>query len=839
MAVNPIMNAKYDEEEMKKYVSELLNQEKQSQQPTQPTPLMTEIQPAPDSATQAYQDIKKGSFDKDFIENQVQQGKTVEEAGQNLEATQQPAVDSNAAFKTDFMENQAAQGQTPRSSEQNWEAVNQPAVTPTVAGNQDFQRDFMINQIGEQDIPQPVAQDNWAGVNTRSRVSPYIHPYNQMEADLKLPMGYLRTVSEIESRGDNNARSPYSSALGEWQITQKTAEALGYKWEDMTNPELANEAMLKLTKQHQQRFTERYGREPTGEELYLMHQQGQPNAFKIFDLNPDANAVSVLGRDEVLNNGGNVNQTVSEYKRMWGDKYNNINKNIQGTNVEEVGYSPYGPDVKLGTHQVSNGTKNELQIARDAATPDANGIRTIRADMGLSPTTPYKYHNYDTSDSSALWQSLVTAGIAMLGAKWLGADDDEVAEVFLTAGANQFTGLLNRSSRYKNIKALQEQGYDDASIEQWINSGDRSDLKERKVTPWQRQPDGTYMRTLPNGDTQFMGDPDPEVFYEDYSKPDEEGMQLVTAYDKYFKPLYTTRKYVEINKRIQRSGSGATNSKAVHFMSPDGRQFKEVYRQGNTYVDRYGEPADIPADWDMVPDRAITQQIKLNAQQKEGVMEQASQYVKHQNSIGKLLAKHRDPKTGRFPTEYKANTGDKVKDLAINKVVNGPWWMFGGGEGEVPVFGDKLTGAMGVEVRDLFTDGTTLRGNVRNAAITAARAAGAVGINTQAEVKNYEESIPKLDYSSFENYQRSQEKIAQWYEDEMKALDMRLRAEGYTLEDLLSGKYYSDEGTQTKAPSDPAQSVRVPEGQYVSPALSGEEENEWIDLGNGVRYRKK
>lgn len=676
-----------------------------------------------------------------------------------------------------------------------------------------------------------------SSVSVIDKASPYATQQNQLEHDHGFPAGYLSATATIESGNNPNAKNPNSSASGLYQFTADTAQEFGLT--DPFDPVASTDAMVKLTKRNQEHLRKVLGREPTGEELYLAHQQGATGALKLLE-SPDKLAVEVVGRDQVLLNGGHENMTAREYAQLWGNKYNKVGgKEPVTSGVPTTAGKPEEP--VYGRVDVEQPEETPIDIAKRNAQPDENGIRTIKASEGVAETTPYKFQEYKTSDSSAMWQGLLAGGIAMLGAKLLGADDDEMAEVFLMAGTNQFTGLLNRSARSGNIEALQQQGYDDASIEEWIATGDRTSLKEKKTTPWVRQADGTFMRNLPNGDVQFMGEPEAKVAYKDKGVPDENGLQKVTEYDKKGVELRSYNEYVKPTAAAK--GKGAAATKPTTFLSPDGRERVTGYRTADgSFVDVQGNALTIPLDWDPVNDREAAQQRKLNNDQKKNVKEQIQQYHTHQIGIGKLLDKNRDPDTGKLSTTYKHNRGNAATRIAVDAVVNDlNWGLFGGGEGTQPVFGDTVTGLIGNEVRDMFTDDTTLRGNVRNAAIAAARAAGAVGINTQAEVKMYEQSVPQLDYTSYENYVASKEKIKGWYDDEMAKLDAKLQAEGYTLNDLLGGKYLSDEsGEGSSAKVNPTQNVAIPEGKSVAPALADKpavDEGEWKTTRTGQRYR--
>lgn len=145
--------------------------------------------------------------------------------------------------------------------------------------------------------------------------------YNGIEAENGLPANFLGATSMVESGGNPNAYNKKSGAMGEFQFMPKTAAGLGLA--NAFDQKSSTEAMIKHTKQNQAYFRNQMGREATGRELYLLHQQGMGGGtglIKALQQNPNASAVEALAANgqkapvqAVLQNGGRADMTVQEF----------------------------------------------------------------------------------------------------------------------------------------------------------------------------------------------------------------------------------------------------------------------------------------------------------------------------------------------------------------------------------------------------------------------------------------------------------------------------------------------------------------------------------------------
>lgn len=147
---------------------------------------------------------------------------------------------------------------------------------------------------------------------------------------------YIDRLAKIESGNDPLARNPKSSAKGRFQFIDSTARQYGIDAKFGT-PEYESQetiAVKRFTTDNYNYLNKELGRRPSNGELYLAHQQGAGGATKLL-LNPDAKAVDILGKDQVINNGGNENMTAREFSAKWTDKFKDLDNNPpEGQKIE-------------------------------------------------------------------------------------------------------------------------------------------------------------------------------------------------------------------------------------------------------------------------------------------------------------------------------------------------------------------------------------------------------------------------------------------------------------------------------------------------------------------------
>lgn len=132
-----------------------------------------------------------------------------------------------------------------------------------------------------------------------------------------VPLGFMTRTAGIESRFNPNAYNK-SGAAGLYQFMPGTARQ--YNLTNPYDPAANADAAGRLTLSNQQHLRKSLKREPTEAELYLAHQQGAAGATKILS-NPNGRAVDTVGRQAVLQNGGNEDWRNSQFSDHWARKY--------------------------------------------------------------------------------------------------------------------------------------------------------------------------------------------------------------------------------------------------------------------------------------------------------------------------------------------------------------------------------------------------------------------------------------------------------------------------------------------------------------------------------------
>lgn len=206
------------------------------------------------------------------------------------------------------------------------------------------------------------------------------------EANANLPSGFLERTAYIESRGNVNAVSS-TGATGLFQFTKGTAR--DFRLKNRNDPVQSTEAAVRLAVSNRNVLRNALGREPTGAELYLAHQQGAGGASSLLK-NPTAKAVDIVGEQAVRVNGGDSNMTAGEFANLWLNKFNNaptINT-TQGTpaNANSLAAAA-GPAVQRAVTEQAAPTAPPVGVTTTpTAQPTATPVEAVAALPEQIPT---------------------------------------------------------------------------------------------------------------------------------------------------------------------------------------------------------------------------------------------------------------------------------------------------------------------------------------------------------------------------------------------------------------------------------------------------------------------
>ena len=247
-----------------------------------------------------------------------------------------------------------------------------------------------------------------------ARVSngPIAQRYNldfaSLEAERGLPGGYLERLAMIESGGRADAKNAESSAGGLFQ--QIDSNAAEYGVTNRFNPNQSAGGAADFAEDNMVKLRRVLGRDPTGGELYLAHQQGGGGAAALLR-NPDALAKDVLSEERVRlnlpsNMRGRTNTITSgEFANLWIDKFNKSNTTAlpvstggQSTSATQQAPSttPEGdqqsPQVEFSTPDQAplSTTSRQTTVESTATAPEGGATGGVAGGEGGEATAPSK-----------------------------------------------------------------------------------------------------------------------------------------------------------------------------------------------------------------------------------------------------------------------------------------------------------------------------------------------------------------------------------------------------------------------------------------------------------------
>lgn len=251
--------------------------------------------------------------------------------------------------------------------------------------------------------------------------------FSTLEAENGLPQGFLERTAFIESKGNPNAKNPNSSAGGLFQQTDGNAKDYGVK--NRFDPVQSTDGAVDFAVDNMRILTAALGREPTGAELYLAHQQGGSGASALLS-NGNANVVDVLtpvykgnrerAAEAVRLNGGNTDMTAIEFASLWLDKFNNT-KTTSPT---------------AGTPANANAVASRSgEAVRRAVSPSAGPASVdVNLSSGASPTAPMEATTAALPEAIPAESAMGTQGASELSSA-ISVDKDVQAFIQEIAGA--------------------------------------------------------------------------------------------------------------------------------------------------------------------------------------------------------------------------------------------------------------------------------------------------------------------------------------------------------------------------------------------------------------------
>lgn len=191
--------------------------------------------------------------------------------------------------------------------------------------------------------------------------------FSSLEKERGLPAGFLTGMAGIESRFGAAPDRRGSQYKGMFQLGNDVRRQFG-----VTNPadwRQSAAAAAGYASQNAGILRKALGRDPTGHELYMAHQQGAGGSSALLS-NPDAPAGSLVNPKFILANGGDPNAPARAFTDMFGSKYdNNLRSATQGATPSapmQQGMTAPGVGGASGSGIPSDGTPNPMMAAMNS-----------------------------------------------------------------------------------------------------------------------------------------------------------------------------------------------------------------------------------------------------------------------------------------------------------------------------------------------------------------------------------------------------------------------------------------------------------------------------------------
>ena len=154
-----------------------------------------------------------------------------------------------------------------------------------------------------------------------------------------IPFDVLATIARIESGFNPSAFNDDSGATGLYQFIRATAAQYGLG--DRKDAHKSADAAGRLMRDNMNTL-QAAGFEPSGELLYLLHQQGEAGGMALLQ-HPDKKVLDVLkpfykseadAKHAIVWNGGNLKMTAAQFVGVWADNYKEHYNAIFGKDPE-------------------------------------------------------------------------------------------------------------------------------------------------------------------------------------------------------------------------------------------------------------------------------------------------------------------------------------------------------------------------------------------------------------------------------------------------------------------------------------------------------------------------
>lgn len=408
-----------------------------------------------------------------------------------------------------------------------------------------------------------------------------------------------------------------------------------------------------------------------------------------------------------------------QYNLMGSDSYNPTQSNVLGQSL-----APVNPQGQLAAVDAQNDTRDPFQMKRDAQ--QANAIASNAPDEDENYITSTNGNKYQKVDDSA-WHQSWTAAASFMSNYF--ASNGNVGVAAKAAGQTVYDNDA-KAHRLSQVDKLEEQGLNPLDIQNWVNSGDKKDLITNKGS-WTSGGNGTMFNTLTGETRTIPGAVNTTAPVKTVDMGDRKIM------------YYADGRQEEVAKGATPKFSAAgIGGGSIGLDDDENEPMTQTDSNGNTY---YYQPFANGRGGKWVPYSA-TNQKNLEAKQN----------ANNPDANQQLVTDDLELVQSADPSQIDKFTGQIVGRSELAR---------------------DVVSSLDPDTRKIYQASQRLTTQMGNAAISAAREAGASGINTEAEIKRFSAGVPQVDYTSEKNYLASIEKIKN-YSDNFR--DQLIRSKGAT-----------------------------------------------------------
>lgn len=412
---------------------------------------------------------------------------------------------------------------------------------------------------------------------------------------------------------------------------------------------------------------------------------------------------------DILNNGNYNFQLPTQ------EDYQPSQFNAKGDSLSPT---PTGAPISV---DADNDQRNSQQFKQDALQAQQDTAAAYDTTNKIVGSTGY---HYDKIDDTRIGQAR-SAAMAFAEGYLSHMGDQGAATAAGALGASQavsnHAGALKRQSL---IHDLESKGYNPIDIDKWIQTGDTKDLVVNKGS-WKNDGHGTLYNDL-TGETKT----DPN--YQSNTKPQQ--LHYLKNPDGTYTAVDPVTNQV-VGGNVGQAKPTTDNGGDIGLDDVDNNPaFKEDGNGGVLKLDGYDKnhnPKYVAAstkEADAYYNRGTTQAPDANQQLVSDDL----------TTVNSASDDQLDKFTGQF-----VGRNATARDWETSR---------------------------DPEIRKVYTASQRLGTQLGNSAIAAAKAAGASGINTEAEIKRFTSGVPQPDYTSVANFKNSVKQIQEYAENYKQSL---------------------------------------------------------------------